>query len=313
MKGQRPTTKVRRLSSVHKTVLANGLQFAYLEEGSGPLILCLHGFPDTPHTFDGVLPLLAAAGYRAIAPWTRGIYPTAIPGDNDYSPLQLGRDALALIEALGESRAVVLGQDWGAMSAYAAASLDPAAVARMITAAIPHPRAIRMDPRLMFRGWHFAFLTIPGISEFAARWNNFALLEHFLHAWSPGMKIDPRLLALVKSAYSEPGCLKAALGYYRSMPLTFAGIGRRRKDRDILFSRTSVPTLCFAGLEDGVFDEAVFDRTPEAFTGPYELVKMQHAGHFLHLQQPAEFASRVLAFVGESDPWRIANESPSLQ
>jgi pimeloyl-ACP methyl ester carboxylesterase len=150
---------------------------------------------------------------------------------------------------------------------------------------------------LMWRGWHCALLSIPGISEFAARWRNFALIEHLQRAWSPGMRLDPQLLELVKSSYSEPGCLEAALGYYRSLPLTFAGMGRRRRDHAILFSRTSVPTLCFCGMDDGVFDGTVFDRTPEAFTGPYELVKMSHAGHFLHLERPGEFVAKVIDFV----------------
>src|SRR4051794_15549993 len=95
--------------SGYRTVVANGIRFACLEAGTGPLVLCLHGFPDTAHTFDDVLPRLAEPGYRAVAPWTRGIYPTEIPADGDYSPLQLGRDVLALMQAFGEERAFVLG------------------------------------------------------------------------------------------------------------------------------------------------------------------------------------------------------------
>jgi pimeloyl-ACP methyl ester carboxylesterase len=283
--------------SEYRSVDANGIRFAFLEAGSGPLVLCLHGFPDTAHTFDDVLPRLAEAGYHAVAPWTRGIYPTEVPADGDYSPLQLGRDVLALIQAFGEERAFVLGQDWGAMSAYAAANLSPASINKMITVGIPHPRAIRMDPGLMWRGWHFGFLTLPGISEFAARWHDFALLQHFQRSWSPNMPVNARLLSFVKECYSKPGSLKAALGYYRSMPLTFAGIGKRKGDHAILFRRTLVPTLCFAGLDDGVFNEAAFDRTREAFTGPYELVKVPGSGHFLHLEIPKEFISKVIAFL----------------
>ncbi|MFZ3291893.1 alpha/beta fold hydrolase, partial [Mycobacterium sp.] len=85
-------------------VEANGLKFAYLEEGSGPLVLMLHGFPDTAHTWDDLRPRIAAKGYRAVSPFTRGYHPTAIP-DRDADGVTLARDALALIEALGASEA----------------------------------------------------------------------------------------------------------------------------------------------------------------------------------------------------------------
>jgi pimeloyl-ACP methyl ester carboxylesterase len=228
----------------------------------------------------------------------RGIYPTTIPKDENYSPLELGRDALALIEALGERRAFIIGHDWGAMAAYAAANLNAASVAKMITIAIPHPRAVSINVSLMLGGWHFAFLSIPFLAELVARWRDFGLLQHFRRAWSPSMPLNSTLMDSVKRAYSQPGSLKAALGYYRAFPLVFAGIGgQRRHDREILLRKTSVPTLCFAGNEDGVFDEAVFDRTPEAFTGAYELVKMKGAGHFLHLECSKEFFEKALAFL----------------
>src|SRR5580698_9273016 len=102
-------------------VEANGLRFAYLEEGSGPLVLLVHGFPDTPHTWDAVRPAVAALGYRVVTPFTRGYYPTAIPADGAYDSDTLGRDVLALIPALGETRAIAVGHDWGASAVYSAA------------------------------------------------------------------------------------------------------------------------------------------------------------------------------------------------
>src|SRR5258708_3650864 len=94
-------------------VTANGVRFAYLEEGRGPLVLLLHGFPDTPQTWDRARPALAEAGYRAVTPFMRGYAPTEIPHAEAYDSDTLGRDALALIEALGERDAVVVGHDWG--------------------------------------------------------------------------------------------------------------------------------------------------------------------------------------------------------
>src|SRR6185295_7145141 len=87
---------------------ANGLRFAYLEEGTGPLVLLLHGFPDTAHTWDDVRPRLAGKGYRAVSPFMRGYHPTGVPArDADQETIDM--DALALIEALGASSAIVVG------------------------------------------------------------------------------------------------------------------------------------------------------------------------------------------------------------
>lgn len=282
-------------------ISANGLEFAYVEVGRGPLVLCLHGFPDNLHTYDRVLPWLAESGYHAVAVATRGIYPSSIPQDENYSPIQLGRDALALIKAFGEDRAVLLGHDWGAMAAYAAANLNAASVAKMITMAIPHPRAVRMDLRLMSRGWHFGFLAVPLIAERAARIRDFALLEHFWRAWSPDFQLDSDRMDSIRATYSSPGTLAAALGYYRAFALVFLGMGRQqRRDRQVLFDRTSTPTLCIAGTRDGVFEQAVFDRTPEAFLGFYELVKISGVGHFPHLECTKKVVDRVLDFLRKS-------------
>ena len=92
-----------------QTVTANGIEFAYYEVGTGPLVLMVHGFPDAADTWLPLMPALAAAGFRCVAPYTRGYAPTAAPevpmvgGKPDYSvysALELGRDVLALIDAL---------------------------------------------------------------------------------------------------------------------------------------------------------------------------------------------------------------------
>ena len=100
---------------------ANGLKFAYLQDGSGPLVLMLHGFPDTAHTWDDLRPRVAAKGYRAVSPFMRGYHPSAIP-DRDADQETLSRDPLGLIDALGARDAVIIGHDWGASAAYGAAA-----------------------------------------------------------------------------------------------------------------------------------------------------------------------------------------------
>src|SRR5215469_8973129 len=98
-----------------KRIRANNLEFAYLEEGEGPLVLLLHGFPDTAHTWGHQMPALAAAGHHAVAPYLRGYPPTEIPRDGFFDRGTLVSDIAGLIQALGGGGSVhLVGQDWGA-------------------------------------------------------------------------------------------------------------------------------------------------------------------------------------------------------
>ena len=97
---------------------ANGLEFAYLEDGppDGPLALCLHGFPDSAHTWRHLLPALGGAGYHAVAPFMRGYAPTAMPADGRYQTGALAPTPTPCTRpwaATGE--AVLIGHDWGAL------------------------------------------------------------------------------------------------------------------------------------------------------------------------------------------------------
>ena len=112
---------------------------------TGPLALCLHGFPDTAHTWRYLLPRLADAGYHAVAPFLRGYAPTAVPADGRYDTGTLALDACALHEALGGAGdAVIIGHDWGAFATYGAAADQPERWRRVVTAAVA-PQASMAD------------------------------------------------------------------------------------------------------------------------------------------------------------------------
>src|SRR5271163_5257775 len=90
-----------------RVVRASNLNFTVLEMGEGPLVLCLHGFPDTAHSFRYQMPALAAAGYHCVAPFMRGYAPTEPAADGRYDSAALSEDALALLTALGHKAAIV--------------------------------------------------------------------------------------------------------------------------------------------------------------------------------------------------------------
>jgi pimeloyl-ACP methyl ester carboxylesterase len=269
---------------VHKTstVVANGVRFFAIEEGTGPLVLLMHGFPDTAHTWDAVRPLIAAAGFRAVSPHMRGYAPTEVPADGRYDSDTLGADVLALIEALGEKQAIVVGHDWGASAAYSAATLGPAKVRLLVTVAIPHPASIVPTPRLAWMGRHFWTLHWKSAVAMVQQ-NDFAHVDALVRRWSPGWQFPPEETAKVKAAFAVPGSLDAALGYYRAMRPWLPKSNR---------SKISVPTVSFAGDSD-LLEQAAFDRASKWFTAGYRVVRMP-GGHFMHREHPGEFGAKLL-------------------
>ncbi len=270
------------MDTAHRFVDANGLRFAYFEEGEGPLVLLVHGFPDTAHSWDLARPQLARAGYRAVSPFTRGYAPTEIPKTEDFGAETLGRDVLALIEALGESKAVVVGHDWGASAAYAAAALAPEKIELLITTSIPHPAGVVPTPRIVWALRHFFSLRRSGAAA-RVRENDFAQIDDLVQRWSPGWKVPPGETDAVKKAFAEPGSLEAALGYYRALRPWLPAAHKKR---------ITVPSVSFAG-EDDVISPSVFDRAASRFTSSYEVVRMP-GGHFMHRQHPNQFHSELL-------------------
>ncbi|HEY4796964.1 MAG TPA: alpha/beta hydrolase [Mycobacterium sp.] len=262
---------------------ANGLKFAYLEEGTGPLVLMLHGFPDTAHTWDDLRSRIAAKGYRAVSPFMRGYHPTAIP-DRDADQETLARDALALIDALGASEAVVIGHDWGASAAYGAAALGPERVKKLFVLAIPHPATLKPTLKKLWGVRHFAVYKLPGAPKRFAR-NDFAALPEICRRWSPSWRPDPSEFDPVRASFSNRASLNAAFGYYRKLsPLP----------SESLKARITVPTVVFAGLDDPVAEPADYRGAARMFAGDY-IVEEVDGGHFMHREHPDAFAERLLA------------------
>jgi len=268
-------------------VRANGLDFACFEEGEGPLVLLLHGFPDTAHTWDVVRPRVAAAGHRVVAPFLRGYAPTQIPADGAYDVATLGADVVALLDALSPGEpASVVGHDWGAVAAYAAAALAPARIRRLIAVAIPHPATLRPTPAKLWGVRHFVSLNLPGAERRFAR-DDFAMADELCRRWSLTWELPADETEPAKNAFAAPGCLRAALGYYRSWTA--------RPPR-FLRGRIEVPTLAFGGVDDGVADESDFRHASRAFASRYDVV-MTPGGHFLHREAPDAFVEHLLRFL----------------
>ena len=269
-----------------KLIDANGVKFAYLDEGTGPLVVLLHGFPDTAHTWDRVMGEVARAGYRAVAPFLRGYHPTSIPADHSYDIDTLGRDVLALIEALGESQAIVVGHDWGATAAYAAAALGPERVRLLVTLAVPHPRAIPKSPRQVWGMRHFLVLRRASIAA-KLRADELRYIDELWRRWSPAWHDLPASeTAAVKRAFAEPGSLEAACAYYAALPLS----GKLPPSTKLPIK---VPTVAFAGEHDHMMKSRTYEKARLVFESSYEVIQVP-GGHFMHREHPPEFIAELL-------------------
>jgi pimeloyl-ACP methyl ester carboxylesterase len=272
----------------HQSVEANGIRFAYLSAGQGPLVLLLHGFPDTAHTWDRAIPALAEAGFRVVAPFMRGYHPSSIPADGNYHSDMLGQDALALIDALGEKSAVVVGHDWGASAAYSAAALGPEKVRQLVVMAIPHPRSVKPTPSMIWKLRHFASLRRKAAAAMCER-DDFAYIDDLWRRWSPAWKeIPAEETARVKAAFREPGALEAACAYYR-----FIGV-RLPKSHQMPIT---VPTVAFAGESDMMVPR-MYEKARWCFTGSYEVVQVP-GGHFAHREHPDHFIPELVRVIAQ--------------
>jgi pimeloyl-ACP methyl ester carboxylesterase len=282
---------------------ANGVTFHYLEAGTGPLVLCLHGFPDNAHSYDALLPALARAGFRGVAPFMRGYAPTSPAPDGRYQSVLLAQDAIALIAALGPGRAFVVGHDWGATAAYGAAALAPERIGRLVTIGAAHPASVREDLATRYERhkglWHAYFFQMPFAEQVVAA-NDFAFLEDWWRDASP--EYDPvPVIERVKATFREPGVVTAALSYYRHSfhPANRDPALQALQER-ASSAPTAVRTLALHGTRDRPGRLEAFESMDDLFPKGLEKVIFPGAGHFVHIERAAEVNRRIVEFLQAS-------------
>ncbi len=282
-------------------VQANGIDFHYLERGVGPLVLCLHGFPDNAFTYRYLLPALAEAGLRGVAPFMRGYAPTSRPRDERYQSVLLAQDAAALLSALGAEQAFVVGHDWGALATYGAAALAPERVRKIVTLAAAHPAtllgAMATSYEMIKGGWHAYFFQMP-FAEQAVAANDYEFLERWWRDASPEYELPREIIESVKATFRQPGVVTAALNYYRhTMNPANRDPALAALQEKATTTPTPVPALAFHGSKDRPGRLEAFERMDQFFAAGLEKVILPGTGHFLHLERPAEVNAKIVEFL----------------
>ncbi len=288
---------------------ASEIDFVALQWGAqdSPLVLCLHGYPDTAWTWRHLGPHLAERGWRVVAPFMRGYRPTALAPDGIYQIGALARDALNLRHTLGAERpAMLIGHDWGAAAAYAAGSFAPEAFSRIVTLAVPpadtlfapmrSPGRLLRDLPLVARqlrhSWYMLFQQFPGVSERALA----RLVPRLWADWSPGY--DGREDVALTLAALRGEHATAALRYYRALLQPWARSADYAAEQKHWLKTPPKPMLYLHGRDDGCLLAVIAERAADALAPGSEVVIVRGAGHFLQLEQPALVNARIEAFLG---------------
>jgi len=278
------STETRELS-------ANGLRFTsdVAGDASAPLVLLLHGFPQTRYTWRHQLPALAAAGYRAVAPDQRGYSPGARPsGALHYGVDALVGDALALADALGAQRFHLVGHDWGGQLAWLLAARQPERVRTLTVLSRPHPaafaRALASDPRQSERSKHHRAFQDPNTASRLIEDGARRLRRMLRDQGVPDADADAYVVPL-----SSHDAIDAALNWYR------AAFGGASALAGATVPPVRVPTLFLWGDADATVGRPAAEATREFVASAYRFVVVPGAGHFLTDQAPAAVTKELLA------------------
>jgi pimeloyl-ACP methyl ester carboxylesterase len=269
---------------------ADGQTFVYGDSGTGPLVVLFHGFPDTPHSWDGIAAALATAGYRTVRPFLRGYHRETIVPGRPYDILTNGRDAIRLLDALDEPEAVLVGHDWGATMVYSAVAQHPERVRAICTVAIPHARFLPRSPATLLKARHFVGFRMPW-AEAATRRDDFAYLDALYRRWAPNWAGPAReeCLERVKACFSDERCLHEAIEWYRALSLSPPPEIARPPD---------VRGLIVGGTADIVPPEP-FRQTAAALADGSDVMIAEGAGHWPHREAEADFTARLIDFLGK--------------
>jgi len=277
------------------SISANGLQFHALAAGpaDGPLVVLLHGFPETSHGWSLVIAPLAEAGFRVVAPDQRGIGLSSKPARiADYRVSLLAADVVAIVRALGRERAQVVGHDWGGVVAWYLAANHADVVRRAAILDAPHPAVfpayLRRHPSQLLKSWYMAFFQLPRLPEALLRAGDFKRLARTLTSTSRQGAFTAADLATYRRAWSQPGALTGMLNWYRAM--------RLRDKAPSAAGRVTIPLRLMWGDQDAALEPGLAEASL-ARCDAGEVFHFASATHWLPREEPGRVAALLLAFL----------------
>jgi pimeloyl-ACP methyl ester carboxylesterase len=269
---------------------ANGLSHNVLEQGEGPPVLLLHGWPDTAELWRQTMPVLAEAGFRAIAPDLRGRGETDRPETvDDYSLGHVMLDLVGILDALDLDRAHVVGHDWGAVTAWLFAAIQQDRTDRLVAVSVGHPSGFsRPSAEDLARSWYIWLFQFEDVAEKLLQAHDWKLFQAFFATTGEADRYIEDL--------SRPGALTASLNWYRAN-----NHPRRFLDPPIELPQIKAPTLGVFGRREVAVTEKRMTESEQWVDGPWRYELFEDAGHWIPLEQPERFNALLVEFLQDGD------------
>ena len=291
--------------------LANGIHLDVVDEGprDGPVLIFLHGFPDSHRTWRNQIPFFSER-YRCIAPDQRGYRGSSKPQEvSEYTPDKMVGDVFLLADALGVDTFTIVGHDWGGAIAWGVAygGMANGRVTRAIVANAPHPV---LFPKLLYTN-RAQREASQYFREFRNTDNDPLIREHGLlpvlikaFGGEPSFNMEPEEQAALLKDWSDPDAAIGMLNYYRASPMEVLPLDAPYElpedYQPFPLPRLTIPTLVIWAMDDVALPPANLDGLDEVIENP-EVVQVPGSGHFVQWEAPEAFNSAASAFLDRTD------------
>ena len=282
---------------IEASAQVNGVRLHYRRAGQGPLVMLLHGWPQTGYCWRHLIGPLAA-DYTVVAPDLRGYGRSDKPRDG-YDKRSMAADVRALVAHLGFDRVALVAHDRGARVAHRYAVDAPDEVDALVVMDIVPTREVwaRMDADLARRCWHWLFHLQPDLPELLTGANVAAYVQYFLERWTVNRNaFDDAAIDHYVRAYRQPGALRASFDDYRATFPTDA----EHDDVDATAGRRlAMPVLALWGA-GGIYDQLPTLDIWRAYATDVRGAAIADCGHFLQEEQPAVVLEHLREFLAET-------------
>ncbi|NER05283.1 MAG: alpha/beta hydrolase [Okeania sp. SIO3C4] len=261
-------------------IAANSINIHYVTQGSGPLMLMLHGFPEFWYSWRHQIPEFAQ-DYKVVALDLRGYNESDKPEDKSaYVMSEFIKDIEGVIKELGYEKCVLVGHDWGGGIAWSFAYAHPEMVEKLIVMNIPHPAKFKEGlgiPEQLLRSWYIFFFQLPFLPELMLEFDDYQAICSIFKSMVNKSAVTDVDVEAYKDAVAKRGALTSMINYYRNI---FSGFFNQQE-----WGILRIPTLMLWGEEDTALGKELTYGTEE-YVENFQIRYILNCGHLVQQEQP---------------------------